>query len=159
MKDFLLSNDVLFFVLAIMQIVDILTGIGRIGAKEFSAAKLKSGLLKKIADWVYIAVAFGAAYVLVRLGDALEINFRLARVLGWVMLASVLYKETRSVCDNLSDLGVPVPVILQKALTLSEKEFDGELTLPSDEEGMTLKLNKTLPELDGKSTIRVKLKK
>lgn len=159
MKDFLSSNDVLFLVLAVVQVVDTATGIGRVRSRDFSASKLKSGLLTKIADWAYIAIAFGAAYVLSRLGNALEVNFRLARILGWVMLASVLYKEVRSVFDNLSEIGIPVPTILKKALTLSEEEFDGELTFPSDSLGVSLKLNKTLPELDGKTAIKVKLKK
>lgn len=160
MKDFLSSNDVLFLVLAIVQVIDICTGIGKVGSKrEFSVAKMKVGLLKKIADWIYIAVAFVVSCILTRLGSVLEINFTLSRILGWVMLASVLYKETRSIADNLSALGIPIPMVLQKALVLAEKEFDGELTLPSDESTMSLKLNKSLPELDGKDTITVKVRK
>lgn len=160
MKDFLSSINVLFLVLAILQAIDICTGIGKIGSKtQFSTRLLVVGVFKKFADWVYIGVGFLIPCVLTHLGSVLDVDFSISATLGWIVLASILYKEIRSVFDNFSELGMPVPGILQKALVLAEKEFDGELALPTDEVSFALNLNKTLPELTEKDTVTLKLKK
>lgn len=160
MKEFLSSNDVLFIVVAILQLVDVFTGLEKIGTRrEFDPKKLRRGLTKKGVDWIFIFIAFVASCILTRLGNALNMDFSLAGILGWGMVASVLYKETRSIVDNLTVLGVQIPTFLLKALVLSEKEFDGELKLPTDEEAMTLTLNKSLPELDGRETVTVRIRK
>lgn len=161
MLEFLKSNDALFLVMAALQISDTATGMMCVQKREtFSGKKLRTGILKKIGDWFFIAVSFLAAHVLVQLGGVLDMDFTQSRTLGWLVLATMLYKECRSVFDNLQCLGLSIPPVLSKALLLAEKEFDGVLALPSNRDaGINLQLNKSLEELDKTDVVHVRVKK
>lgn len=160
MKDFVSSSDVLFLVLAIAQAIDICTGIWKTRSSgQFSTKTMTTGLCRKLADWIYIGIGFLIPCVLIHFGNVLGVDFTVSRTLGWVVLASIMYKETRSIFENLSTIGMPVPEILKKALVLAGKEFDGDLTLPTDEDAFALNLNKSLPELNEKDTITLRVKK
>lgn len=142
------------------QVADIVTGLLKIRDKDaFSDKRLKTGLINKAADWVLVALAFVMVHVLILLGGSMGVDFGLSRTMGWMVLASMLYKEIRSIFDNLSALGIAIPPIFLRSLNLVKQEFDGELTLPDNEEEMQLKLNKTLPELNGKDVIQIRIKK
>lgn len=160
MLEFLKSNDALFLVMVVLQISDVATGMMCVQKRgTFDVLKLRTGIVKKIGDWFFIAVSFLAAHVLIQLGGVLDMDFTLSRTLGWLVLATMLYKECRSVFDNLQCIGITVPPILSKVLLLAGREFDGVLELPSSElEGMNLQLNKSLDKLVDTDVVHIKVK-
>ena len=75
----------------------------RLTHKENSKAGWK-GVLKKLAYWIMIAVAFGASAVFVELGKTLGIDLGITTLLGFFVLASLLVNEIRSICENLVEI-------------------------------------------------------
>lgn len=154
------SNNLLFLVLAILQILDTATGVfSAEKGHAFDKNKMQVGLATKVWDWVFVAVAFLIAHILVLLGGVLDVNLQLSRTLGWVVLASSLYKETRSVLSNLAKLGIALPGVLVRALSLAEKSIDGSLTLPTNGGQIGLQLDKSLEELQKSDVIKIKVNK
>ena len=85
-------------------------------------------VLKKLAYWIMIAVAFGASAVFVEIGKTLGVDLGITTLLGFFVLASLLVNEIRSICENLGEMGVDVPKILIKGLEVADKAInkDGE---------------------------------
>lgn len=161
MREFIDSNNMIFLALVGLQILDTVTGVLCVHKREpFNAKKLTGGIAKKIFDWFFVAVSFLASHILLRLGCLLDMDFALSRALGWLVVASLLYKECRSCFDNLQCLGVSIPKPLSSVLLLGEKEFDGALLLPDgDQSGINLKLNKSLDELSTSDVMHIKIQK
>lgn len=160
MKDFLTSSRALFVVLAVMQLADITTGTAASPTRsKFSSKTLISGVLKKVLDWVFVLFSFLAAHVLALVGASIGVDLSLSETLGWVMVASLLYKECRSLFDNLQCLGVPIPAVLERSLLLAEREADGYLKLPGEGSSMELKLSDSMQDLQTKDIVRIKVEK
>lgn len=161
MREFLESNDMIFVALVTLQILDVATGVICVQKRgPFDTKKLTGGVAKKIGDWFFVAASFLASHILIRLGDLLSMDFTLSRTLGWLVVASLLYKECRSCFDNLQCLGILIPKPLSAALLLGEKEFDGTLKLPNENEAqMQLNFTKSLDQLSDKDIVHIKVQK
>lgn len=160
MNDFIHSSALLFLVLIALQLADVITGLIKVSRSgTFSKKKLKVGILGKFSDWGFIIIGFAVAHVVVLLGERLGMNFKLAEILGWLMFAASLYKECRSVFENLEEFGVPIPGLFKRVLLLVGQQVDGVLALPNDSSGMTLRMNRSLDDLEKRDSINVKIKK
>ena len=120
---------ILFALFLAFNVADWITGWmkARLTHKENSKAGWK-GVLKKLAYWIMIAVAFGASAVFVEIGKTLGVDLGITTLLGFFVLASLLVNEIRSICENLVEMGVDVPKILIKGLEVADKAInkDGE---------------------------------
>ena len=114
---------ILFALFLAFNVADWITGWmkARLTHKENSKAGWK-GVLKKLAYWIMIAVAFGASAVFVEIGKTLGVDLGITTLLG------LLVNEIRSICENLVEMGVDVPKILIKGLEVADKAInkDGE---------------------------------
>lgn len=161
MREFVDSNNMIFVALVGLQILDVATGVLCVHKREpFDTRKLTGGIAKKMGDWFFVAVSFLASHILVRLGGLLDMDFALSRTLGWLVVASLLFKECRSCFENVQCLGIFIPKPLQSILLLGEREFDGALKLPSENGSeLSLQLNKSLDELSTADTVHIKVQK
>ena len=118
---------ILFSLFLVFNIVDWITGWmkARLNHKENSKAGWK-GVLKKLAYWIMIAVAFGASAVFVEVGKTLGIDLGITALLGFFVLASLVVNEIRSICENLVEMGVDVPRILIRGLEVADKAINKE---------------------------------
>ena len=120
---------ILFALFLAFNVADWITGWmkARLIHKENSKAGWK-GVLKKLAYWIMIAVAFWASAVFVEIGKTLGVDLGITTLLGFFVLASLLVNEIRSICENLVEMGVDVPKILIKGLEVADKAInkDGE---------------------------------
>lgn len=120
---------ILFALFLIFNIADWITGWikARLTHRENSKAGWR-GVLKKLAYWIMIAVAFGTSAVFVEIGKTLGIDLGITALLGFFVLASLLVNEIRSICENLVEMGIHVPKILIKGLEVADKVInkDGE---------------------------------
>ena len=127
---------ILFALFLAFNVADWITGWmkSRLTHKENSKAGWK-GVLKKLAYWIMIAVAFGASAVFVEIGKTLGVDLGITTLLGFFVLASLLVNEIRSICENLVEMGVDVPKILIKGLEVADKAInkDGEDFLKGDD--------------------------
>ena len=83
-------------------------------------------LLLNVADWVMIAVAFGAAAVFIEIGTVIGVDLSITTLLGWFVLASLLVNEIRSIVENFAEAGFHVPNVLIKGLEVADKAINKE---------------------------------
>ena len=78
------------------------------------------GILKKVCYWVLIGISFLISYLLMQLGSKLNINLEFIILFGWFTLACLIINESRSIIENLIEIGIDVPIFLKKGLETYE---------------------------------------
>lgn len=111
----------LFVGFLILNIFDYITGtIKSKIKKEENSSKGLIGIVKKICYWILIGISFLIAYLLVQLGNKLNINIEFIMLLGWFTLACLIINEARSIIENFIEIGIKVPMFLKKGLETYE---------------------------------------
>lgn len=112
---------ILFVGYLILNIMDYLTGTikSRIKKTENSNKGL-IGVFKKVCYWMLIAISFLISYLLMQLGIKLNINLDFIILFGWFTLACLIINESRSIIENLIEIGIYVPAFLKKGLEVYE---------------------------------------
>ena len=112
---------VLFIGYLILNLVDYLTGKIKARIKKVeNYNKGLLGILKKVCYWVLIGISFLISYLLMQLGSKLNINLEFIMLFGWFTLACLIINESRSIIENLIEIGIDVPVFLKKGLETYE---------------------------------------
>lgn len=108
---------VLFAGYLILNIIDYLTGSfkARITKTE-SSNKGIIGILKKVCYWILIGVSFFISFLLTELGQKININLEFIMLFGWFTLTCLTINESRSIIENLIEIGIDVPNFLKKGL-------------------------------------------
>lgn len=108
---------VLFAGYLILNIIDYLTGSfkARITKTE-SSNKGSIGILKKVCYWILIGVSFFISFLLTKLGQKININLEFIMLFGWFTLTCLTINESRSIIENLIEIGIDVPSFLKKGL-------------------------------------------
>ncbi len=116
---------VLFAGYLILNILDYLTGIAK--AKftdtESSANGLK-GIIKKVGYWFLILVSFIITYLLIEMGNKINLNIEFINLFAWFTVACLIINEARSILENLVELGIKVPPFLTKGLEIYQRMFE-----------------------------------
>lgn len=112
---------VLFIGYLILNLVDYLTGTIKARIKKVeNSNKGLLGTLKKVCYWVLIGISFLISYLLMQLGSKLNINLEFIILFGWFTLACLIINESRSIIENLIEIGIDVPIFLKKGLETYE---------------------------------------
>lgn len=117
----------LFVAFMILNIMDWYTG--RMKAKSKNAESSEEGLKgikKKLGYWIMIGLAFLTATVLIEIGAVLNVDLGVTTLLGFMVLASLIVNEIRSIVENLIELGYKVPAVLTKGLAVADKIINKE---------------------------------
>lgn len=125
---------VLFLGYLILNISDYITGTLKAKVKKTeNSNKGLLGIVKKVCYWILILISFLISYLLILLGEKLNINLDFVMLFGWFTLACLIINESRSIIENLIEIGIKVPEILTKGLevyySLLEKKsnnFEGK---------------------------------
>ncbi len=110
---------IIFSVYLILNILDTLTCW--LKDWELNTASCKNGIhiiVEKLGYWSMIIFAFLLSHECIEIGKLLNIDFGLATLLGWYVLASLTFSEARSICSNYTAAGFKVPGILSKSIDL-----------------------------------------
>lgn len=154
----------LFLAFILLNIIDWITGIikAKVFKVESSAAGIK-GVMKKLAYWIMIAVAFLMTVVFNELGKIIGADIsQFSPLIGYMVLAMLIVNEIRSILENLYQCGVDVPPILLKGLAVFEKValdaqskiFDGKLEIRSNTENpFHVKIDTPTEELEHKDSV------
>lgn len=104
---------ILFAGYLILNILDYITGTikAKIVKKE-SSNKGLVGIIKKICYWILIGISFLISYLLVQLGNKININLEFIMLFGWFTLTCLIINEARSIIENLVEIGIKVPNFL-----------------------------------------------
>ena len=79
--------------------------------------------IKKVLLSVFvflILIAFLISFLLMQIGSKLNINLEFVMLFGWFTLACLIINESRSIIENLVEIGIDVPEILTKGLNVYE---------------------------------------
>lgn len=101
----------------ILNILDYLTGTikAKICKIESSNKGIK-GILKKLCYWILIFIAFLISFLLIQIGYKINIKIDFILLFGWFTLMCLIINETRSIIENLIEIGVDVPTFFKKGL-------------------------------------------
>ncbi len=116
---------ILFAGYLVLNILDYLTGIAKAKfTKTESSANGLKGIIKKVGYWFLILVSFIITYLLVEMGNKININIEFINLFAWFTLACLIINEARSILENLVELGLKVPIFLTKGLEIYQKIFE-----------------------------------
>lgn len=123
--DILNNYGIVLSSLLLLNSIDWITGTckARLSKTESSMDGLK-GILKKLGYWIIILVAFIIGYDLTIIGIELGFEFDLAIYLGWLTVGMLVINEARSILENLTELGIAVPIILIKGLAVYQNSLE-----------------------------------
>lgn len=154
-----------------LNAADYITGTmkARIMKTTSSSAGLK-GIVKKFSYWIMIGLSFGLVPLLNEVGEAIGADLSIfSPIIGWGILAMLMMNEFRSVCENLTELGVPIPKWFIKGLAITSDKinavgdsivdhFDGTLDIETEStEPFHVKIDKPVEELEEKSAVTLKI--
>lgn len=119
---------VLFAGYLILNIIDYLTGSfkARINKTESSNRGI-IGILKKVCYWILIGVSFFISFLLTKLGQKININLEFIMLFGWFTLTCLTINESRSIIENLIEIGIDVPSFLKKGLEIYHNKVEKTL--------------------------------
>ncbi len=135
--DILGVHWILFLGYLILNVLDYLTGTIKAKIKkQENSNKGLLGIIKKICYWILISVAFLISYLLVDIGNCININLEFVMLFGWFTVVCLIINESRSIIENLIEIGIKVPSFLKKGLKvyndIVEKTFDSLINKESD---------------------------
>lgn len=125
------------FVLLVMMVIDYISGMSaawRVG--ELSSKKGIDGVIKKVGYMALVAVAMGVDYLIFSGFAAVNVNIGFNMLFGVLVAVWLIINEMISILENLSRLGVPIPLFLTKVVKKLKitTETNGEkLTQESEE--------------------------
>ena len=104
---------ILFAGYLILNILDYITGTIKCKIKkEESSSRGYIGIVKKVSYWILIGVSFLISYLLIELGNKININLEFIMFFGWFTLTCLIINESRSILENLVEIGIKVPSFL-----------------------------------------------
>lgn len=118
----------LFVALLILNVTDYVTGCMKSRKKgNVSSVNGLHGLMKKFGYWIMILLAFIMSGIFIEIGETIHINLAVTELIGWLVLASLIMNEFRSILENLIELDYNVPYILTKGLEVANKALEDEM--------------------------------
>ncbi len=122
------GERLLFLGYLILNILDYITGTikSRINRVENSNKGIV-GIIKKICYWILICIAFLISFLISQIGIKININLNFIMLFGWFTLVCLIINETRSIIENLLEIGIKVPGFLIKGLDIYEKIIEKTL--------------------------------
>ena len=108
---------ILFLGYLVLNIMDYITGtIKSKVKKEENSKKGLVGIIKKICYWLLIFISFLISFLLVQIGNKINMNFDFIMFFGWFTLACLIINEGRSIIENFIEIGIDIPPFLTNGL-------------------------------------------
>lgn len=152
----------LFAAFLFLNVLDYITGIMKSRQKKVeSSEKGWNGILKKFGYWIVITVSFMMSAIFIEIGKVINVDLGLSSIFGWIVLATLMVNEFRSILENLYECGIKVPYILIAGLEVVDKvleKYDGEL-LVGHEDIKNMDIGLSMEELANKDEVHLKVRK
>lgn len=119
------TNDIWTVMLpVILMCIDIITGITNAWIKkELDSSVLRKGLGKKLGEISAILI-----------GEIFVAGFGLTSLVADGISIYIIVMELISICENLEELGVPIPKFIKKALAVTNEKITEEDKNDNEEE-------------------------
>jgi len=120
---------ILFAGYLILNITDYLTGTFKSKLnKTENSSKGIIGIIKKLCYWILIAISFFLSFALTQLGNKININLDFVMLFGWFTLTCLIINESRSIIENLIEIGINVPNFLKNGLEIYYNKIEKKLS-------------------------------
>lgn len=144
------KNWILFVGFFALNIGDVITGYMKARYNHNSNShKGAEGILKKLAYWIMIMLAFGMAACFQEIGKIIGSDLGVTSLIGWFVLATLAINEVRSILENLVEMDITIPAVLIKGLEVANKAIDGTAKITEDR----LDVDVPIDKLTGKKKI------
>lgn len=119
------TNDIWTVMLpVILMCIDIITGITNAWIKkELDSSVLRKGLGKKLGEISAILI-----------GEIFVAGFGLTTLVADGISIYIIVMELISICENLEELGVPIPKFIKKAMAVTNEKITEEDKNDNEEE-------------------------
>ena len=108
----------------ILMLIDIITGITNAWIKkELDSSILRKGLGKKLGEISAILI-----------GEIFVVGFGLTTLVADGISIYIIVMELISICENLEELGVPIPKFIKRALAVTNEKIVEEDKEDDDKE-------------------------
>lgn len=134
---FIKDNGTLFLFFLLLNIVDCIFGyVKAYKTNTIESGKGLEGIIKKVAYWVIIAIAFGMSAYFTGIGNEIGIDLSFLGLFGWFILGVYIINEITSIVENMVIMGIPVPDIFVRGLKAAKTTIDeaGNKVLPKEDE-------------------------
>lgn len=113
----------LFIAYMLLNLFDYITGMAKgIVLQRISSSAGRRGIIKKLMNWVVLAIAFGMTPVLNTIGTVIGADVSaFSPLIGYYVLSTLIVNEATSILENLVQMGVPVPDFFVKLLAVAGK--------------------------------------
>lgn len=112
----------------LLNICDYLTGtIKSKVTKTENSYKGSVGILKKICYWILIAISFLISFLLLQIGYKIHMELDFIMSFGWFTLTCLIINESRSILENLIEIGIDVPIFLKKGLEVYQNKIENKV--------------------------------
>lgn len=109
----------------VLNILDYFTGTLKSKIKKTeSSQKGIFGIIKKICYWILILISFLLSFLLVQIGYKINIHLDFIMIFGWFTLTCLIINESRSILENLVEIGIDVPLFLKKGLEIYQSKIE-----------------------------------
>ena len=112
----------------VLNVFDYLTGTikSKVNKTE-NSNKGSLGILKKVCYWILILISFLISYLLLQLGYKINIQLDFIMFFGWFTLTCLIINETRSILENLIEIGIDVHLFLKKGLEVYQNKIESKV--------------------------------
>ncbi len=121
------------------NVIDYITGLlaapGR-GDRVNSARGLR-GIAKKVCMWLLVVAGAIVDELLQYAGGTVGITLPFTFLVACIVCIWIICNELISILENIADIGVPIPVFLQRIIYYIKQQTESRATLPDDAEGGT----------------------
>lgn len=115
---------ILFAGYLVLNIVDYLTGTIKAKiTKTESSNKGIIGIIKKFCYWILIGITFFISFLLTKLGQKIGVNLDFIMLFGWFTLTCLTINESRSIIENLIEMGIEVPSFVKSGLESYQRKI------------------------------------
>lgn len=104
-----------FFVLCALMIADYITGMVKSWQRGTLCSKTGiKGFIKKLCYGLAVVAAIGVDYVIVTISESFGYDLKLSPFFALLCVIWLIINECISILENLTEIGVPMPVFLIK---------------------------------------------
>lgn len=131
------DTGVLFVFFLLLNIIDCVFGYMKAyKTKTIKSGKGAEGIIKKLAYWVIIAIAFMLSEYFIDMGNIIGVDLNFLHLFGWFILGVYIINEITSIVENMVVLGIPVPEFFLRGLHAAKTAIDdaGDKVIPKEDE-------------------------
>lgn len=124
-----------FYTLVGTNVIDYTTGIlaAVCRGERVSSETGFHGIAKKVCMWLLVLVGYIADYIIISMGDTININIGIKCIISAAVVFWLVANELISILENINDIGVPMPPFLMKIVKYVRESVEEQTEVAATE--------------------------